>query len=75
MYVEESVDCVEFVCLGCGHRWQRCYHVRHCEASNGEVWEYFQLGGFWVLPPYTEAGAPQCVQCGRRVVGRWMGRR
>jgi hypothetical protein len=75
MPVEKDVDLVEFICPRCGHRWEREYDVRHCETPSGEVREYFQIGGVWVLPPYTPAGAPQCVMCGWRVVGRRVGRR
>ncbi|MFE0332232.1 hypothetical protein ACFW08_36635 [Streptomyces sp. NPDC058960] len=75
MITELAVERVEFTCGSCWHRWSVDYDVQRSTDGHGDEWEYFYRDNTPVPSPYTLEGAPPCVHCGRRWVGRLVARR
>jgi hypothetical protein len=49
-----------FVCMGCGHGWERDYEIRHVTDLHGKPVCVYYCGDVAVASPFR---SPQCERC------------
>ncbi|HSA52005.1 MAG TPA: hypothetical protein VLH10_18105 [Yinghuangia sp.] len=54
-----------FVCLGCGHGWERAYEIHHVTDLHGERVCHYYADGRRVPSPFSRPGCENCD--GRRL--------
>ncbi|GAA2423580.1 hypothetical protein [Streptomyces macrosporus] len=63
--IHTAHEAYAFVCLRCGHGWERSYDIEHHVDGRGRETVAYVLDGAYVPSPLTRPG---CAHCGSRVV-------